>query len=197
MTAYDRWLDHCRRWKDCQECDLCTQRDKIVLARGVLPADVLLLGEAPGESENVHGLPFWGPAGDLLEGIMVQVRTVVGVPFTEAYTNLCCCFPAVAKQTSDHRPTQEQIMACSPRLQEFVELAQPKLIVCVGDTADEWGAICCGAQPGVQWLKITHPAAILRQVPLQRSATISRCVQVLRDAVAKVMQKETCDAGTE
>lgn len=64
------WTDHVARWKDCTDCPLCQQRDQIVLARGQVPADVVFIGEAPGASEDALGMPFVGPAGHLLDGII-------------------------------------------------------------------------------------------------------------------------------
>ena len=67
MTRYSLFVE---KWKDCRDCYLCETRNRIVFARGTIPADVLFLGEAPGESENVTGVPFDGPAGNLLDAII-------------------------------------------------------------------------------------------------------------------------------
>ncbi len=182
-VAYEKWLGFVAKWKNCQECELCTQRNKIVLAKGQLPCDVLYVGESPGQSENVTGIPFHGPAGQLLDNIIASAKSMCMVNhFTEAFTNLVCCFPAEAKKTDDHRPTDEQIQACSPRLQEFVEIAKPKLVVCVGSLADSWAAISSGAQD-VKWVSITHPSAILRMPIAQKGMAARRCAVVLKDAV--------------
>jgi DNA polymerase len=62
-----RWSEHVERWKDCMACGLCRQRYRICLGRGTVPCDVLFIGEAPGAVENAQGLPFVGPAGQLLD----------------------------------------------------------------------------------------------------------------------------------
>ena len=67
------WQAFAERWKDCRSCRLCEQRDKIVLARGTIPCDILMVGEAPGLSENSRGLPFDGPAGHRLDQIVAKV----------------------------------------------------------------------------------------------------------------------------
>jgi uracil-DNA glycosylase family 4 len=186
--AHARWLLHVERWKNCQECPLCAQRNKIVLARGVVPCDVLFLGEAPGNSEDVSGQPFDGPAGDLLEKIVDAVRRTSRVRFTEAYTNVVCCFPAEAKKTADHRPEPEEIQACSPRLQEFVEIASPRLIVCVGKVPKDWGPIVCGADSSVQWCDIVHPSHILSRMPAaQKDMAAKNCSVIIRDAVERAL----------
>lgn len=181
-TSYIKWLDHVEHWRNCQECTLCTQRDKIVLARGVVPCDVLFLGEAPGESENSHGLPFYGPAGDKLEEILAAVRAACQVQFSVAFSNLVACFPAEAKRTADHRPEPEEIEACSVRLREFVGIAAPRLIVCVGDTAQEWGRELLGEE-NFAWCDVVHPAAILRMPVVQQEMATRKCAVVLRDAI--------------
>lgn len=186
MTSHERWLEHVQAWQGCQECMLCTQRDKIVLARGVVPCDVLFLGEAPGMSEDSSGLPFWGPAGAKLDEIVATVRHYIKTPFTDAYTNLVACFPAEAKKTNNHQPTPEEIQACSPRLQEFVSIAMPKLIVCVGSLVEEWGPICSGAS-NVRWCNITHPSAILRMPEVAKDSAVRKCVIILRDAIEEAL----------
>lgn len=183
----EKWLRHVDKWKNCQECTLCTQRDKIVLARGVIPADVMFCGEAPGESENVHGLPFWGPAGDKLEEIVTVVRHQVRMRFTESYVNLVACFPTLAKQTDDHRPEKEEIEACSPRLREFAEISQPKLVVCVGDTAKDWARHILQSNECNAWCDIIHPAALLRMPGLQRDGATRHCIMVLYNAIERAI----------
>lgn len=185
--AYALWQEHARRWGSCQECPLCTQRTSIVLAKGSVPCDCMFLGEAPGVSEDTSGLPFDGPAGAKLDEIVAAVRASSMVQFTEAYTNLVSCFPREAKQTKDHRPEDDEIKACSPRLQEFVALCQPRLIVAVGDTADEWGPVVAGAPQEVEWCHIVHPAAILRMPAAQKDMATRKQVAILRDAIERVM----------
>lgn len=188
--SYQRWLEFVERWRGCQECPLCTQRDKIVLARGVVPCDVLFIGEAPGVSEDSSGLPFDGPAGCILDAIVAAVRASTKATFTDAYTNLVCCFPLEAKKTTDHRPDEEEIKECSPRLQEFVEIAMPRLIVTVGTLSDDWSPITAGAGGlpyDVAWATVVHPASITRMPAAQKDMAIRKCVVVIRDAIERVM----------
>jgi uracil-DNA glycosylase len=90
---------HVNRWGDCQQCELHRVRHKVVLARGRVPCDVLFIGEAPGASEDVLGLPFVGPAGHMLDYIIErsigehnELRKEKGLPgLRVAMTNLVCC----------------------------------------------------------------------------------------------------------
>src|SRR5678815_494689 len=114
------WEDHVTKWRDCNECPLCEQRDNIVLARGTLPCDVLLVGEAPGDSENFLGQPFVGPAGCKLDYVIEAAWAKAGSRLTYALTNLVACFPRLAKEAGDNEPTKSEIDACRPRLEEFM-----------------------------------------------------------------------------
>lgn len=61
---------HVQTWRGCTACSLSVQRSRVVLYRGQVPCDVLFVGEAPGESEDVVGTPFIGPAGKLLDAMI-------------------------------------------------------------------------------------------------------------------------------
>lgn len=177
------WLEHVAKWRDCKLCPLCHQRDRIVLAKGVLPADVVVVGEAPGASENVIGLPFVGPAGRLLEQI---VERAVPSTVPVAYCNLVACFPAEAKARGDNEPTHKEIVACRPRLEEFIHLCNPRLIVCVGGLAA--GYVRRETFEGVRFTDIDHPAFILRMPLAQKGMAVQRAIVVVRNAVANTVQ---------
>lgn len=66
------YSSHVERWKDCEGCSLRDRRTRVVLYRGKIPCDVLFIGEAPGESEDVVGVPFVGPAGKLLDAMIQE-----------------------------------------------------------------------------------------------------------------------------
>lgn len=199
---------HVEKWKDCNLCPLCETRNKVVLARGQIPCDVLMVGEAPGNSENVLGRPFVGPAGKLLDEIIAEAlkglgETVdiggfdgQGIPLMDwasldlriAFTNLVACIPLGEEGKKTAEPSKESILACSERLIEFTMICKPRLIVRVGELSRKWVAtLFDNAQvwdkldkPAV--ITITHPAAILRADVTQKSLAIQRCIVTLRDA---------------
>lgn len=185
---------HRAKWNTCIECDLSYARRKVVLARGFVPCDVLMLGEAPGQSEDVLGAPFVGPAGQLLDSAInlamdVGDWTKPGVPIRVCLTNLIACIPkeitysecgeyidSVGKKTSD--PPKWAIEACAERLQEMYRIARPKKLVCVGSIAEKW-------VPKVldivveDTIAIVHPAAILRAKVASKGLAYQRmCVQL-------------------
>lgn len=174
------WLQHVEDWKDCQRCPLGTQRDRICLARGVLPCDVLFVGEAPGASEDTAGLPFVGPAGMLLDEIIAR-----GVPkgVTHALTNLVACFPREAKSIGDNEPERGEILECRPRLVQFVNLAQPRVIVRVGKLAVRY----LGFDLSVPFADIDHPAYMLRLPLAAQKGAVQRAMVHIRNTCEDVL----------
>ncbi len=183
------WVDHVNKWKDCQACPLCNQRDQIVLGRGQVPCDVLMIGEAPGEVEDTTGLPFKGPAGALLDRIVERALSDLDV--VAAYCNLVCCFPrdkklmGLTNYSSNHEPDRAEILACRLRLVEFVNIAQPRLIVCVGALATDY----IDQQDTIKCINIVHPAHILAHMPkVQQDYAINKCIVQIRTAVDKMLE---------
>ncbi len=188
-----RWTDHVAKWQDCKRCPLWRGRTKVVLARGQLPADVLFCGEAPGESEDLIGDPFVGPAGKLLDGIVDDALSRADVRPSDSvrlcWTNLVACFPKEEKEMGVNEPPDEAIRACRPRLFELVEISRPKVIVCVGTLARDWldpkavrlkDKILPWPVPRVD---VKHPAFILRLPSVQQGFEIKRAVLTIASAI--------------
>ena len=164
---------HNARWESCTKCDLWKTRKDDVFARGTIPCDVLFIGEAPGQSEDVIGKPFVGPAGKLLNGMISDV--VLAYPgISYGITNLVGCLPY--KTAKSHEPTKEQIEACLPKLREFILIARPKAIIMVGDLSSEYVPTVIESLPEKQRPEYTehiyHPAFILRSDITRRGLLI-------------------------
>jgi DNA polymerase len=144
---------------------------------------VLFVGEAPGQSEDVIGLPFVGPAGKLLDEIIDQG---LDGQYDYALTNLVCCIPLDENGSKVTEPPKEAILACSDRLQEFVTICRPKVIVCVGSLSAKWIEKNFGYRISNLFVSITHPAAILRMDVSQRGLAIQRAVVTLQDSVEEL-----------
>lgn len=192
LTPYQR---HVSAWRNCDKCVLCNQRSQVVFARGSVPCKVLFVGEAPGQSEDALGQPFVGPAGKLLDHIVGDAwadLTAYQAPGPKVcFYNLVGCFPREAKGTRNHEPPEESIKACGVRLQEFVlNVAKPKLIVCVGQLSESWleqGYKHSITLPDeIKQAAITHPAAILRIPTAQRELAIRKAVATLVRAVEEM-----------
>ncbi len=182
------WQKHVAEWRDCQRCELCKTRKKVVLARGVMPCDLVFIGEAPGESEDCLGKPFVGPAGHMLNQIIADAFARVKEPPTYALTNLIACIPRDPEQGGKaDEPLPEHVKACAPRLQEFVLLCNPKLLVTVGTQARNW------TDPKVRnsvkfhrtipSIHLVHPSAILKANIAQRGFLTQRNIVTLANAV--------------
>jgi uracil-DNA glycosylase family 4 len=121
---------HAAEWMGCTRCDLSECRKRVVLARGKVPCEVVFIGEGPGESENVVGKPFVGPAGKLLDRIIedslgrynVVSESLGRLPITYAMTNLVACIPRDGENGRVSKPDERSIKACAPRLKAFIRL---------------------------------------------------------------------------
>lgn len=181
---------HVQAWQDCMNCELCSQRQQVVFARGSIPCDVLFCGEAPGESENILGQPFVGPAGKLLDSIVNRAIEHLTYDLSVGFYNLVGCFPQQAKADGNHEPPEEAIVACSSKLQQFVAIAKPRLIVCVGKLSQGW--LEQGYKHSIKLPReikqchITHPAAILRAPIVSRGLLVQRAVVTIQQALEEL-----------
>lgn len=186
---------HVAKWGQCRLCPLCETRDKVVFARGKLPADILLCGEGPGISENIRGIPFDGPAGKLLDQIVARALQGGWEHLRVVHCNLVMCIPLspLTGQKID-KPEPEHVEACRPRLEEFIRIASPKLVVAVGGQPDDYlkqgfkGSV--KVPDGVRIVTVRHPAAILRDNIAIQNLNRQRCVVTIRNAVDDVFGTE-------
>jgi DNA polymerase len=165
--------------------------------KGSVPAEILMIGESPGDSEDMLGLPFQGPAGYLLARIMREAGVL---EHRYCLTNLVACFPKGEVGGKLGQPPKEAILACRPRLVEFVKIVKPRLVVFVGKLAEQWSPFDSDFD-GSEWVpkylwadplkplrfaSILHPAAILRAETMNKEFLVKRCVVALQDAVASL-----------
>lgn len=185
MKLLSLYQQHVEKWHDCQKCSLCHMRSKVVMARGDLPCDMLICGEAAGHSEDALGRPFCGPAGHLLDQILEQG---VGGRVRVALTNLVCCIPLDEDGEKAVEPESVEILACGDRLREFVEIAKPRVIVAVGALPNRWLPKLLPDWRGKPHLHIDHPAFIIRQLVVQQGFSVRRAVITLRNAVEELLK---------
>lgn len=183
MTRYELYV---KTWKNCTNCHYHERRKKVVLGSAEeLPCDVLFIGESPGESEDVHGVPFFGQAGFVMEDIR---RQAIPAHVHVAYNNLTGCYP-LGDDGEKEDPDDDCVKICSPRLKEFIALASPRLIITVGKLSHEWLdrslKVHIPMPQGIPIVGIVHPAAILRQPFIQRELSVRQCVITVRKAVQK------------
>jgi uracil-DNA glycosylase family protein len=118
----------------CRGCDLYKDATQAVFGRGKRSAELMLVGEQPGDKEDRAGDPFVGPAGALLDRALVEA----GIERSEAYvTNAVKHFKwrARGKRRLHQTPRAGEIEACKPWLQAEVEAVKPTAVVALGATA--------------------------------------------------------------
>lgn len=135
-------------------------------------------------TEDALGLPFKGPAGELLDEI---IKRAMSATTTYLMTNLVACYPREAKERGDNEPERGEIMECRPRLVELANLAKPKLVVTVGGLAENYiKGICTGPH-----ISIVHPAYILSKMPMvQKGFAVNKCVAQIACALEELSKSK-------
>lgn len=149
---------------DCRNCALAGNRTNIVIGRGNPNAPVMFIGEGPGEQEDLHGLPFVGPAGQLLDTLLEALKFT---PDEYYIANVVKCRPP-----NNRVPNEQEAEKCLPYLRNQVSLIRPHIIVCLGSTAAKYVVAkdIKITQIRGQWINkkkfwimpTFHPAALLR-----------------------------------
>jgi DNA polymerase len=148
----------------CPRCGLAKTRTRVVFGEGDAHADLMVVGEAPGENEDRQGRPFVGKAGKLLDLLLMTV----GLPRESVYIcNVLKCRPP-----GNRNPQPDEVEACSPYLLKQVELIKPRIIVAFGTFAAQTllgTDISIGRlrghlhqYQGIPLVPTYHPAALLR-----------------------------------
>ncbi len=120
--------------RGCRACPLWRSGTQTVFGEGSDRAALLIVGEQPGDREDIEGHPFIGPAGTLLD----QALEAAGIPRTEVYiTNAVKHFKwePRGKRRLHKTPVQREIDACLPWLEAELEAVDPQVILCLGATA--------------------------------------------------------------
>ena len=123
----DSWEQLRRDCADCHNCPLGETRTHLVFGVGAEQAEVLFVGEGPGEQEDLQGEPFVGPAGKLLDDMLAMIGLDRGRVYI---ANIVKCRPP---HNRDPQPNEQA--ACEGWLRRQIALLQPKLIVCLGRIA--------------------------------------------------------------
>lgn len=120
-------------WKHCTRCAIGKLASNHVFGKGPLDSPLLFLGEAPGKTEDETGVPFNGPAGDMLN----EVLRACGIPPDAVFiTNPVCCRPVQVPTNLNRVPTPSELQNCLPRLLETFRIVAPVSVVLLGKTAE-------------------------------------------------------------
>lgn len=151
---------------DCRRCGLCETRHNVVFGVGPEDAEIMFIGEGPGEQEDLQGEPFVGKAGQFLD----EMLSIIGLSRRNCYIgNIVKCRPP-----GNRDPLNSEQESCRDWLEAQIALIRPKLIVCLGRIAamqyidpnfritrehGKW------FQVGDTWrMAMYHPSALLRDV---------------------------------
>ena len=120
--------------QNCKGCDLYLNATQAVVGDGPVPARVMIIGEQPGDREDIEGKPFVGPAGRLLD----KALAAAGIDRDDVYvTNAVKHFKHEprGKRRIHKKPSAGEVAACRPWLDTEMEMVRPEVIVCLGATA--------------------------------------------------------------
>jgi uracil-DNA glycosylase len=137
----------------------------VVQYRGAAKPQILFIGEAPGKNENILGVPFVGPSGQLVEVMIEEAAAPLNGSLKYGFVNVLGCIPyADTKQKVSggvRPPTKEEVTACSPRLEALFKALKPKGVVFLGKTASSQRKHLTSFLPE-NVLELQHPAYVLR-----------------------------------
>ena len=205
------WQRFKSRWSNCRLCPLYKNRSKLTVnVRGQAPADVVFVGEGPGESEDLIGFTFVGPAGKLLDE-MIEEAKVQSTSYWEevnkgkeidysvtdkvqslriAFVNLVACIPikegaSRLDGTSVREPKAKEISQCHPRLKELLDILEPTTLILAGKQAQKLNL------PGYMIQTMAHPASLLRNPDArQYGIEYAKCVHAIRNALVTTAQED-------
>jgi DNA polymerase len=178
ILASKTYGDFCERLLDakCERCGLHEHRHNVVVDRGNPEAALVVIGEGPGEQEDLQGKAFVGRAGKLLDDIMASIG--LSTDRDMLILNVIKCRPP------DNRvPKAEEAAACIPYLRKQLDLVSPRMIVLLGATSlkhmdssrknfsmsDEVGRFfTLPSHPESEFVVLYHPAALLYNAGLKR-----------------------------
>ena len=184
---YQTWEELNTACLACQKCGLCQTRRHVVVGVGVTDAEVMFIGEGPGENEDLQGEPFVGRGGVLLDKMLLAVDL-------DRKKNIYIANIVKCRPPHNRDPKPEEQEQCIGWLRNQVKLLRPKIIVCLGRIAAmriikpdfrvtrEHGLFF--EKNGVLMMATLHPAAILRN-PSQKPDAFNDFL-LLRDKIKEV-----------
>lgn len=176
--------------RNCQQCGLAGSRTQVVFGEGNPKAEILFVGEAPGEKEDLQGRPFVGMAGKILNEGLERI----GLRREDVYiANVVKCRPP-----ENRNPQAAEIGSCIPFLWQQIELIRPRVVCTLGNFAAQ---TLLGQKTGIMKLRgrhypvrdffvfpMLHPAAVLHQGNLRRA--LEEDFQNLQNFLGQKVQPE-------
>jgi DNA polymerase len=178
-----------RRAQECRACDLWKTGTQTVFGEGPPDADVMMVGEQPGDREDIEGRPFVGPAGRVLDTALERA----GIDRDRVYmTNVVKHFKwrPRGKRRIHQKPNVEEIKACRPWLDGELAAVHPRVLVCLGAVAataligrdfrvSRQRGQFVDSPLAERVMATVHPSSILRTADEERAASMDRFVRDL------------------
>lgn len=183
------WDELAQAVAGCRACKLCSGRRNTVFGVGDRQADWLIVGEAPGENEDLQGEPFVGQAGKLLDNMLKAVGL-------DRHHNVYIANVLKCRPPGNRNPQPDEVAQCEPFLRRQVQLLQPRMILAMGrfavqsllGTSEPIGKLRGRAHEylGVPVVVTYHPAYLLRNLPDKAKAWADLCLalELTRDQAA-------------
>lgn len=178
MDSWEKLKNDC---SNCRRCSLADSRHNLVFGVGNVNAEVMFIGEGPGEQEDLQGEPFVGPAGKLLDTML----EIIDLDRSKVYiANMIKCRPP---RNRDPLVVEEE--ACAEWLRRQIALIRPKIIVCLGRIAamgiiredfkitrehGQWFE-----RGDIKYIATYHPSALLRD-PSKRPDAFEDLIELRR-----------------
>ncbi len=152
---------------DCLRCGLCRERTQVVYGVGDPAGRLVVIGEGPGEQEDLRGEPFVGKAGEMLDGMLERV---LGLKRPQVYIlNMVKCRPP-----GNRNPTEEELAACRPFLRAQLASIRPDLVLVLGSVASKALFQRPISQVRGQWQELLWPGGSSRALPTFHPAYLLR-----------------------
>jgi DNA polymerase len=184
----DRWAQLQQAWSHCDLCEHACRATQTVGGHGAKDAEVMIVGEQPGDREDLEGQAFVGPAGQLLQAALTKLQ----VDSRRLYlTNAVKHFnySMRGKRRMHVSPAQQEMENCLQWLEQELELLQPSVVLALGRTAQtsvhraiERGIARTGSGTPARLVVAPHPAALLRAGITQDSERFNDWVTMLAPA---------------
>lgn len=142
-----------RKVLSCKKCKLHLYRRNVVLGRGIIPAKILFMGEAPGRSENLTGEAFVGRAGKILDQLIIDAE------INSFYIiNVLLCRPTDYFQGGNREPEIEEVLFCMPNIMKIIKKVNPQIFVLLGKVSQRFYG-----EEFPEAIHLHHPAFLVRQ----------------------------------
>lgn len=155
-------------WRSCTDCALASARSRVVFYRGNPDASIMIVGEAPGREEDVRGVPFVGPAGKVIDGLLFEAKVSLD---DVCFVNMVGCRPP-----ANRAPKLAELVACEPRTLDMIRTVGPSVVLMLGLTAAKLASVTSigpwrgmpvrvelGRQRSCRGIVTYHPSFLLRQ----------------------------------